>query len=191
VNGRAIVIGGSAGGTEALRQILEALPQDFAPVILVVQHLHRSDHGAFARHLASSTCLPVIEPCDKQTIEGGRVYCAPADYHMHVEQQRTVSLSVDPKVNWSRPSIDVLFESAARVWGERLTAVILSGANADGVRGLQAVRDAGGRTVAQDPQNAVTPFMPQAAINAGVIDEVLDACQIGQRLVELDRRQLS
>lgn len=181
----AIVIGGSAGSLAALEAILSALPADFAPPILVVEHLHASDDGAFARHLAHASVLPVIEPCDKDPIEGGRVYTAPANYHLLVEREGTISLSVSEKVNWSRPSIDVLFESASRVWRDALVAVILSGASADGAKGLGAVKAAGGRTFAQDPASAEIPFMPQAAIAAGAVDEVLPLAHIARRLLEL------
>ena len=180
-----VVMGGSAGGFEALDAILSALPQDFALPVLVVQHLHLSDDGSFARHLARAIRLSVVEPCDKERIGRGCVYAAPANYHMLVERSGTIALSVNEKVNWSRPSIDVLFESAARAWGESVIAVILSGANDDGARGMRAVKEAGGLTIAQDPASAATPVMPQAAIDAGAVDEVLGLKEIGQRLIEL------
>jgi two-component system chemotaxis response regulator CheB len=187
---RAVVIGGSAGGFEAITVILPALPGDFLLPVLVVQHLHPRDDGSFARHLARATRLPVIEPCDKETIERGRVYAAPANYHMLVERDgSTIALSIDERVNWSRPSIDVLFESGARAWGDGMIAIILSGANDDGTKGMRAVREAGGFTIAQDPASAQTPVMPQAAIDAGVVDEVLGLEQIGKRLVELGSRR--
>ncbi|HCC54888.1 MAG TPA: chemotaxis protein CheB [Desulfobulbaceae bacterium] len=182
---QAVVIGGSAGGVEALQVILLALPHDFMLPVLVVEHLHHSDDGSFALHLASLTQLPVIEPCDKTRIEGGRVYTAPANYHMLVERDGTIGLSVEERVNWSRPSIDVLFESAALAWGEALVAVLLSGANADGTKGLGTVKKAGGLTIAQDPAEAKSRVMPQAAINAGVVSEVLRAEQIGRLLAAL------
>lgn len=184
----AIVIGGSAGALPALEVILSALPADFAPPILIVEHLHASDDGAFARHLERITVLPVIEPCDKALIMGGRIYTAPANYHLLVERDKTISLSVSEKVNWSRPSIDVLFESAARVWCDALVAVILSGASADGARGFVAVKAAGGRTLAQDPASAPIPFMPQAAIATGAVDDILTPADIARRLIELGNR---
>lgn len=185
---KAIVIGGSAGGVEALETILPALPENFGLPILVVQHLHPSDDGSFARHLARASRLPVVEPCDKERIEPGRVYAAPANYHMLVERDGTISLSVDKRVNWSRPSIDVLFESAARAWREAVIAVILSGANADGTEGMRAVKSAGGLTIAQDPAGAGNPVMPRAAIDAGAVAEVLGMEEIGRRLVEIGMR---
>ena len=185
MSGAFVVIGGSAGGIEALESIFRQLPGDFAAPILIVEHLHPSDDGALARHLAHLTRLRVLEPNDKTLIEARHVYTAPANYHMLVERPGSISLSVDDRVNWSRPSIDVLFESAAHAWGPALVAVILSGANADGAKGLKAVKVAGGHTIAQDPHDATSPQMPQAAINTGAVDEVLRADSIAQRLVTL------
>jgi two-component system chemotaxis response regulator CheB len=187
---KAIVIGGSAGGVEALQVILQALPKDFALPVLVVQHLHPSDDGSFALHVATLTRLPVVEPCDKARIEPGCVYTAPANYHMLVERDGTISLSVEERVNWSRPSIDVLFESAALAWGEAVIAVILSGANADGVKGMIAVKEAGGLTIAQDPAEAWSRIMPQAAIDAGAVVSVLRADEIGRLLAKLGGQEM-
>ena len=170
---------------KALEAIFAILPADFPLPILVVEHLHVSDDGAFARHLAHACRMPVEEACDKWPARPGHVYTAPANYHLLVEQDGTLSLSVDERVNWSRPSIDVLFDSAARAWGRELIAVILSGASADGARGLSIVRGAGGRTIAQDPNDAESPLMPQSAIDAGAADEILSADKIGARLIEL------
>jgi two-component system chemotaxis response regulator CheB len=181
----AVVLGSSAGGFEGLRAILAALSGDFALPVLVVQHLHPSDDGSFARHLAGFVSMPVVDPCDKERICGGSVYVAPANYHMAVEREGTIALSVDERVNWSRPSIDVLFESAARAWADALVAVILSGANTDGREGMRAVRAAGGLTISQDPAGAEWPVMPQAAIDAGAVDEVLRLEEIPRRLIEL------
>lgn len=164
--------------------ILPALPKGYALSVLIVQHLHPSDEGSFANHLARRTQLPVNEAHDKERIERGRIYAAPANYHMLVERDGTISLSVDEKVNWSRPSIDVLFDSAARVWGEALIAVLLSGANADGAEGMRVVKAAGGLTIAQDPATAESPVMPRAAIETGTADEVLAPEAIAKRLVE-------
>jgi two-component system chemotaxis response regulator CheB len=190
VSYKAIVIGGSAGGVEALGTILFTLPDNFGLPVLVVQHLHPSDDGSFARYLARASRLPVVEPCDKERIEPGHVYAAPANYHMLVELDGTISLSVDERVNWSRPSIDVLFDSAARAWREAVIAIILSGANADGTEGMRAVKSAGGLTIAQDPAGAGSPVMPRAAIDAGAVAEVLGMKEIGRRLVELGMRNV-
>jgi two-component system, chemotaxis family, protein-glutamate methylesterase/glutaminase len=179
----AVVIGGSAGSLEVLAIVLSALPSDFPMPVLLVHHLHPSDDGGFSNHLARGARIPVIEPCDKERIEPGRVYVAPANYHMLVERCGAIALSVDERVNWSRPSIDVLFESAAAAWGSRLIAVILSGASADGARGMLAIKTAGGLTIAQEPAGAEYPVMPLAAIEMGAVDKVLRPAQIGQLLV--------
>ena len=132
--------------------------------ILIVQHLHCTDGGRFARQLNGNVPLTVTEPCDKEEIVSAHVYVAPADYHLFVEKAETVALSTDERVNWSRPSIDVLFESAARVWGAGLIGVVLSGANRDGAAGIRMIADHGGLTIAQNPKTAERPEMPLAAI---------------------------
>ena len=185
---RYVVIGGSAGGIEALRVILMALSVDFALPILVAQHLHASDEGALAVHVARLTRLPVVEACDKDPIERVHLYTAPANYHMLMERDGTIGLSIDEQVNCSRPSIDVLFESAALAFGDAVVAVILSGASADGAEGISAVKKAGGLTIAQDPASAESPVMPQAAIDTGAVDEVLSTEQIGRLLATLGER---
>jgi len=172
-------VGGSAGGLDALADIFSGLPEDFGLPILVVQHLHPSDEGSFAQYLVRISRMPVIEPCDKEPIVPGRVYAAPANYHMLVEKSGCVGLSVDARVNWSRPSLDVLFESAAHAWGAFVVAVILSGANTDGAQGMKAVKSVGGLTIAQDPATAEASLMPQAAIDEAGVDEILTPEEIG------------
>lgn len=182
---QAIVIGGSAGSTVIMSEILSCLPPDFRLPILVVQHLHESDDGGFAEHLARNWELTLVVPCDKQSTEEGHVYVAPSNYHMLVKRNWTIALSVDDKVNWSRPSIDVLFESAAYACATNLVAVILSGASADGAQGMRTVRECGGLTVAQSPDTAESPFMPQAAINAAHPEYVQPPAEIAKLLAEL------
>ncbi len=182
---RAVVVGGSAGGFTALSALLGELPEAFALPILVVQHLHPSDQGDFADHLSRLIRLWVCVPSDKEIIKPGWVYVAPANYHMLMEKGGTIALSVDERVNWSRPSIDVLFESAALACEGRLTSVVLSGANADGAQGTRRVKAAGGLTMAQDPIEAEYRVMPQAAIDTGAVDLVLGARELGHRLIHL------
>ena len=182
---RGIVIGGSAGGTVALDALLAGLAPSFGLPLLVVQHLHATDGGAFVRHLERVARLRVAEVVDKCPVEPGCIYAAPADYHMLVERNDTISLSIDGRVNWSRPSIDVLFESAAMAWGCSAVAVILSGANSDGANGIQAIHRAGGFTIAQDPRTAEVPTMPRAAIDTGAIDEILGPGQMAAALIRL------
>ncbi|TWX73508.1 chemotaxis protein CheB [Colwellia sp. C1TZA3] len=182
---RAIVIGGSSGSYTALSSVLGMLPADFSLPIIIVLHLHPTDSEGFAEHLGHETPLTVIEPCDKQMTQPGCVYTVPANYHMLLERDGSIALSVDKKVNWSRPSIDVLFESAACAWQAQLIAVLLSGANCDGMQGMLAVQQAGGYNIAQDPTSTKNPVMPQAAITAGAIDEVLSTQNIAKRLIDL------
>lgn len=158
--------------------------------ILIVQHLHSSDAGGYAQHLGRVCPIPVIEPCDKERIEPNHVYVAPANYHMAIEQAGSIALSVDEKINWSRPSIDVLFESAARVWGRGLIAIILSGANFDGAKGMKVVKEFGGFMIAQDPKTAEHPVMPKSAIDAAGITTILSPVAIGRQLLEMTSSSL-
>jgi two-component system chemotaxis response regulator CheB len=181
---RVIVIGASAGGREALERILSGLPADYAVPILIAQHLHSDDGGGFARSLGSKIRLSVVSPCDKKKIEPGNVYVAPANYHMLVERTGHTALSIEEKVKWSRPSIDVLFESAAYVWEEKVIAVLLTGSNDDGVEGMRTVRAHGGLTIAQEPATAEHPVMPQAAIDAKTTERVMTLEEISQFLAQ-------
>ena len=169
---RAIIIGGSSGSTRVIKQILSSLPRNCKAPVLLVRHLHVRDNGDYARHLARSSRLPVLEPHDKQRIEAGHVYVAPANYHMMVESDLTISLSVCQPVNWSRPSIDVLFDSAARTWGSGLIAVLLSGASSDGTEGLRLVKKLSGTTIVQDPDDAIVAMMPGSAVTSVPMDHI-------------------
>jgi two-component system, chemotaxis family, protein-glutamate methylesterase/glutaminase len=183
----AVVAGASAGGGQALAEILGRLPGDYGLPILVAQHLHPDDGGGFAEHLAMQTPLRVVTPCDKQPIEPGTVYVAPANYHLLVERNGTLALSTEDKVGWSRPSIDVLFESAASAWGRKVLAILLTGASSDGTQGLRMVKALGGTTVVQDPATAQHPVMPRSAVDAGVADHVMPLEGIGRLLAALGR----
>ncbi|MCC2671503.1 MAG: cheB 2 [Armatimonadetes bacterium] len=161
-----IVIGASAGAVEALSLLLPPLPADFPVALLIVVHLPRDRDSLLAELLGARCRVKVKEAEDKERIEGGTVYFAPPDYHLLVEPDRSLSLSVDEPVRYSRPSIDVLFESAADVYGERLLGIVLTGANSDGAQGLRTVCEAGGKAIVQAPETASAPFMPQAALGA-------------------------
>lgn len=178
----AIVIGASAGGVEALNRLLPALPAGFRPAVLVVVHV-RSDVPSLLPELFAARCrMEVVEPDDKATIAGGTIYVAPPGYHMLVEPDGSISLSVDPPVRFSRPSVDVLFESAALCFGDALLGIVLSGANDDGARGLEAIRLAGGRCWVQDPQTASSNAMPLGAIARGGVHEILTIDAMTTRL---------
>jgi len=165
--------------------VLDCLPAEFALPVIVAQHLHPTHGSCLADLLCARCALPVRESEDKDTIEPGTVYVAPPNYHLLVENEETLTLSVDGKVNYSRPSIDVLFESAADVWGRSVVGVLLTGANRDGADGLRHIRDQGGLTIAQTPASAEQPVMPQAAIDAGAVDRALSLDEIGRLLAEI------
>ncbi|PWC52447.1 chemotaxis protein CheB [Azospirillum sp. TSO22-1] len=169
----AVVVGCSAGGLAALREILYGLPADFPVPVIVVAHHAADGDRLMAEILDRDSPLHVLGAEEKEKAVAGRVYLAPGGYHLLVEADGTFALSVDPKVCNCRPAIDVLFESAADAYGERLVGVLLTGANHDGSRGLLAIRRAGGRTVVQDPATAAVATMPQAAIDADAAQHVL------------------
>ncbi|SAK91283.1 chemotaxis-specific methylesterase [Caballeronia temeraria] len=189
----AVVIGASAGGVEALNHLLPALPKDFEPPVLIVVHVRQGQPSLLPGLFASRCALAIEEPFDKDLIVPGTVYFAPPGYHMLVEAQGgaapAIALSVDPPVRFSRPSVDVLFESAAHAYGERLLGIVLSGANDDGSRGARAIREAGGLCWAQNPETATAPAMPLAAIAQDAVHEVLTLDEMALRLSRRMGRQ--
>ena len=160
-----VVIGTSAGGLDALRVLVAGLPSGYPIPVAVVQHRHRDSDAMLARFLQDFTDLRVCEVEDKQPVEAQRVFVAPANYHMLVEQGH-FSLSIDAPVRYSRPSIDVALGSAADAYAHRAVGVVLTGANADGAIGLRRVADRGGLAVVQDPATAEAAAMPRAALKA-------------------------
>ena len=183
---RIIVMGCSMGGMQALQAIFSVIPEDFALPLVVVQHRYRTSNDALPSFLRRHSRLAVVDASDKQTIRNGQVYLAPADYHLMVEDGR-LSLSTEAAVAHSRPSIDVLFESAADSYGPGTIAVVLTGANADGARGIVRVKERGGLVVVQDPATAESPAMPAAAIASANVDRILPLDRIGPFLIELCR----
>jgi two-component system chemotaxis response regulator CheB len=168
-----VVVGASWGGSEAVPRLLRGLSPDLAAPVVVVQHRGPgAPEGALLRLLTRTSALPVAEIEDKDEPSAGQVYVAPADYHVLVERGR-LGLSLDAPVRFSRPSIDVLFESAAEAYGSELVAVVLTGANSDGAEGVQRVKEHGGTTLVQDPATAERREMPEAAIATGAADRVL------------------
>lgn len=185
---RMVVIGCSAGGLHALRVILAALPADFTLPIAVVQHRSRESE-LLCELLQEVTPLPVIEATDKEAIVPGCIYVGPSDYHLLVDDGN-LALSVDPPVRFSRPSIDVTFESAADSYGMDCIGVVLTGANPDGSYGLQLIARAGGYTVVQDPATAEVPVMPRAAALAVPTARVLPLEEIGPHLAGIRSRAI-
>lgn len=163
---RIVVMGASAGALDALSRILPALPAGYPYPVLIVVHVPPDRASLLAPLLTAKCALPAREAEDKEPIVPGTIFVAPPDYHMLVETPLSLALSVDDPVNFSRPSVDVLFESAAEVFGPAVIGVVLTGASSDGARGLGAIGRAGGATVVLRPDLAFSPTMPDAAREA-------------------------
>ena len=169
-----VVIGGSTGSIDVLLNLLPALRPPLSFALVIVLHRKNTPDTSLADLFALKTNLPLHEVEDKDAILPGHIYLAPADYHLLIEHDGTFSLDDSEKINYSRPSIDVTFESAADVYGPALTGILLSGANADGTVGLKAIQRAGGLTIVQRPDTAQVAYMPQQAILNTKPDYVLD-----------------
>jgi two-component system, chemotaxis family, protein-glutamate methylesterase/glutaminase len=187
MNRELVVIGTSAGGLDAMCTLLRRLPADFCLAILIVQHRSK-DSEALCEVLQDCSSLQLHDVLDKEPIVLGHIYLAPPDYHVLVEQDH-LSLSVDEPVQYSRPSIDVALESAAESWGERLIGVVLTGANADGARGLRRIQDAGGLTFVQTPESAEVAVMPTAAAAAVPEAEQVTLEALAERLIAISNGQ--
>jgi two-component system, chemotaxis family, protein-glutamate methylesterase/glutaminase len=179
-----IVVGASLGGLHALEYLFAALPSSFVVPLAVVQHRHRDSDSTLRVVLQRASALPIYEAEDKQPIEPGTIYLAPADYHLLVERG-SFALSTEGPVLHARPSIDVLFESAADAYGDRLLGVILTGASADGAQGLAIIKARGGCAIVQEPSSAECPVMPRAALTASAVDYVLPLPEIVPLLTKL------
>ncbi|ARB30135.1 chemotaxis protein CheB [Pseudomonas tolaasii] len=182
----AIVVGASAGGVEALLSIFGELPEGFGLPIIAVLHLPDERRSQLAQVFARRLRIPVREARDKEVIEAGTLYFAGPGYHLSVEHDRSLSLSQEDRVHHSRPAIDYLFASAADTYGHGLLAILLTGANQDGARGLAHVKQSGGTTVVQDPKEARIAVMPLAALALHTPDHILTLSQIGSWLASLE-----
>jgi two-component system chemotaxis response regulator CheB len=182
----AVVIGASAGGIEALLLLLPALPAGLRAPVFIVQHLPRDRASLLVEIFAPRCAVPLQEAQDKQPVEAGNVYFAPPDYHLLLDAGPRLALSVDAPVHYSRPAIDVLFQSAADLYGPRLLGLVLTGGNQDGAEGLASVRAAGGLAAVQDPADAQMPLMPECALATGPADFVLPLRQLASLLGTLD-----
>lgn len=177
---QAVVIGVSLGGTVAVPVVLRPLPQDFPLPVIIVQHKSRDNDDNFFITMLNNGCrLRVKEANEKEALTKGNVYLALPGYHLLIEKDETFSLSVDQAVNHSRPSIDVLFESAAEVYSSGLIGVILTGASSDGALGLKRIKEQGGLAIVQDPDTAEERAMPDSAIRACKVDYILPLNEIG------------
>jgi len=179
-----VAIGTSWGGLAALTKLLGDLPQDFAIPVVVVQHRSKDSERLLVQLLQDATDLQVCEIEDKDPLVAGTVHVAPANYHVLIEAGYA-SLTIEEPVRFSRPSIDVMFTSAADTYGTAAIGVVLTGANEDGSRGLAHIAKRGGRALVQDPKTAEIPIMPEAAIRAVPTGEILSLEKMAARLIEL------
>ena len=179
-----VVIGASHGGIQALMVLIAMLPSDFPAAIVVVQHIAAHRPSLLAHVLSYHTGICVQQVAGGESLQGGQVYVAPPDRHVLVNAGGVLSLSDAPKDTYSRPAINLLFESAATSYGARATAVVLTGANSDGARGVRAIKEGGGYVFAQDKSTADCYFMPRAAIDTGCVDAVLPLPEIASFLVQ-------
>ena len=180
-----LIIGGSAGSLEVLLKIVPWLNDDIELSVVIVIHRKSSYDSQLSSILEEKTNWPVKEVSEKDNILPRHIYIAPGDYHLLIENNLTFSLDDSEKVNFCRPSIDVSFESAAEVYGSNLIAVLLSGANADGAKGLQQIQAFGGIAIVQDPASAEISYMPEQAILQGNVDYIVSDEAIGQLISKL------
>lgn len=188
-NYKTIVIGVSAGGLDVLMYIFKNLKDNYPLTIIVVQHLYSNSNSELAEIISLNTGMKVKEINGNEELQSGTIYTAPPDYHILAERDKTVSLYYDEKVNYSRPSIDVLFESAAYVWGKELVGIILTGSSEDGAKGIQTIKKYGGFTIAENPETAEYPFMPASAIKTGCVDKILSKKEIKKFLENLSIKE--
>jgi len=181
----AIVIGTSAGGLKALISVLGALPSEFPLPIIIVQHLHPHSDSYLAQILDAKCQLKVKQADEKESITAGVVYIAPPNYHLLIEEDRSFSLTCEEPVNFARPSVDVLFETAIYAYRDKLIGIILTGANNDGSQGVKKIKQIGGYVIVQAPATAEADAMPKAAIAATQVDKILPITQIGPYLLQI------
>ncbi len=187
---KAIVIGSSAGGLNALRTLLTMLESNFKIPIIIVQHTSPNSDNYITTYLNNLCNLNVKEADEKERITPGNIYFAPPNFHLLVEENFTFSLSIDERVNFARPSIDVLFDTASYTYKKQLIGIILTGANHDGAMGLKKIKQAGGLTIVQDPKTAESKNMPLSAIQATNVDHILSLNDIGHLLNALNKNEL-
>jgi len=182
---QAIVIGVSSGGMTALKFIFSALPAGFSIPIIIVQHINAHSDNEWINLLNDKSKLTVKEADEKEKIANGNAYIAPANYHLLIEKDKTFSLTIDERVNFARPSIDVLFESAAEAYKDKLIGIVLTGSNSDGAKGIKRVKEYGGLAIVQDPETAESPTMPASAIAACQPDYILSLEKIVLLLIKI------
>jgi two-component system chemotaxis response regulator CheB len=169
----AIVIGVSSGGINAMKIMFSLLPEDFKMPIIIVQHISPRSDSKWINLLNDKSNLHIKEADEKEKIEQGKIYIAPPNYHLMIERNKTFSLTIDERVNFARPSIDVLFESAAEAYKSKLIGIVLTGSNNDGAKGMKRIKEYGGLSIVQDPATAESSYMPASVIAAMQVDHVL------------------
>lgn len=186
----AVVIGASAGGLNALKTIFLGLDRTFNLPVIIVQHISPDSDNYLIHILNDLKIISVKEADEKEAPRAGMAYIAPPNYHLLIESDHLFTLTVDERVNYARPSIDVLFETAAEAWRDRLIGIILTGANSDGSKGLKRIKELGGLVIVQDPDTAEADSMPRAAILSTAVDYVLPLDEIAPMLNELYHQNL-
>jgi len=188
-NLKVVIIGGSAGSLDVLLQILPKLNHALSFAIVIVVHRKEGGDTALEELISMKSILPVAEVEDKSPLLPGFIYIAPANYHLLFEKNNLLSLDISEKINYSRPSIDVAFESAADAYGINVTGILLSGANADGTEGLKAIKNLGGTTIVQNPKTAEMPFMPNNAMQYAFPDFVLTIEELLEYIASIDSKR--
>ena len=189
MNYEAIVIGVSSGGLKAMKVMFSCLPKEFNTPIIIVQHIGSQSENLWISLLNDKSNLYIKEADEKESIEQGKVYIAPPNYHLLIERDKTFSLTIDERVNYARPSIDVLFESAAEAYKSKLIGVILTGSNNDGTNGLKRIKEYGGLTIVQDPATAESSYMPASAMAVVQMDYILTLENIIKLLIKIDAQK--
>ena len=184
----AIVIGVSSGGLNAMKIMFSILPKNFSIPIIIVQHVSPRSDNQWIKLLNDKSSLYIKEADEKEKIEHGIVYIAPPNYHLMIEKDKIFSLTIDERVNYARPSIDVLFESAAEAYNNKLIGVVLTGSNNDGTKGIKRIQECGGLTIIQNPETAESDYMPASAIAAIKPDYILSLEDITELLLKLDKQ---
>jgi len=187
----AIVIGVSSGGMNAMNVMFPLLPKEFKIPIIIVQHINARSDSQWIKLLNSKCKLCIKEVDEKELIEQGIIYIAPPNYHLLIEKNKTFSLTVDERINFARPSIDVLFESAAEAYKSKLIGIILTGSNNDGSKGIKRIKEYGGLTIIQNPETAESSYMPASAISSITPDYILSLEEIMKLLLLLDQKNNS
>jgi two-component system chemotaxis response regulator CheB len=191
MNYEAIVIGVSSGGMNVMKILFSLLPKDFNTPIIIVQHISPRSENQWIKLLNEKSNLLIKEADEKEEIEKGIIYISPPNYHLLIEKNKTFSLTIDERVNFARPSIDVLFESAATAYKNKLIGIVLTGSNNDGTKGIKRIQECGGLTIVQNPETAESAYMPQSAIAAIQPDYILSLEEIIKLLITIDKQILT